>query len=53
MYKKAGKESIAQIEAEGTFTKSAWKKTQKDAPAISICISHVYGAEKSWWYVFT
>ena len=42
MYKKTGKESIAQIEArKRLFTKTAWNKMQKEGPAISICISHL------------
>jgi len=42
VYKKTGKESIAQIEArKRLFTKTAWNKMQKEGPAISICISHL------------
>ena len=40
-YKQAAGQLIKEVEAKFMFTDACWEKVKKDAPAVSICVSHM------------
>ena len=40
-YKQAAGQLIREVESKFMFTDACWEKVKKDAPAVSICVSHM------------